>query len=477
MDLDFIEKKISIDLLASWQFIIIILLLFTGFLFASDSTIEKAIPNVIFRFGLYALILLIVFTVWKYFHDDLPKKQKDCIGIVLSIEPEDDQGKSRLETEFVPVFKELIKENDLQRSFRVIKTEKYQAKKINSILESIKEQKEQDEKSSDTHEKWAQIHNVIQGDFYLWGKLYQREGNKHVLDFDVFVDEDFSPNLKKELENDYSAFGIKRKFIEITNETEGFKIEAKFYYIVAKYVISLTALYNGNFEISHQLHKSLEHDFSVSENFQSKNHLIKRLNQQLSLEHFIFSRRFFSEGKIPEAEKELGLAQQYDSTSASVYLFEAVIEFLVRRKVETALRLIHKARDYSPADDGTWKYSEAFLYLYKGNHRQALEMYKNIFSYTYEGETIIVKQVIGFFELMLKIEPKFIESYLILGLIKGKKQELEDEALYLINTFLDKAGKTPKYNLLRIEASKYKKDLEDAKLLVNNLDRNLAISN
>lgn len=410
------------------------------------------------RSAFYLIVLLALAGLWWQQKTKLPKKPveiQNAFSIVLAIDTEDEKARTRLETDFVSEFRHQIEESQVADLVHILPTEKYQAVRIIKSIESLRDEarlRGSAIHNTRTKRVWSDIHSEVRGDFYLYGKLYQRERGVHVLDFRGHVDEDFSPLLKEELAGYYHAFGLEKRLIDETQEIKGFAVEAKYYYIVAKYVIAFVALYQGGLELAHRLHKDLEHEFESIDEFSNKEHLVKKLRDMLSLEHFVFARQKFSEGKVEEAEKELQLSEEYDPQNGNVYMLRAVIEYWVRLNVDTALKHVYKASTLSPTGDETWRYSEAFLLIQKQKYREALKSYEIVLSRSHENEEYIVNQVIEFNNAVLKRNPRLIESHFILGLVKGCKSTDLDEAVGHLNTFIREAGKTSRYKLLRGEA-------------------------
>ncbi len=455
-------KRITKDHLATPQAIIVILILGAGGCIALDTAfVGKIVTDPIWRVASYVVVELVIYLIWESFRRALPKKlDADTIAIVIGIESSDTKGRERIDIDLTEAFHKLIADNKLTSLITVLTAENYQAKQINKTIKPLHEGKRNENCPASVKEEWAQIHGTINGDFYLWGKIYQRETKaKYVLDFNGYIDEDLPPHIQHELSSDYNTLWAKKRLVEESEEIEGFAVEAQFYYIIAKSIIAFATLYKGNLNISHTLHNSLERDLQNAISFEGREYLMTRVRKRLSIEHFEFARPYYYDGKWDLAEEQLNLCIKYDSQNPSGYLMKAVIQFWKYRNVKTAMQFIYQARDHSPSEDGTWRYSEAFLYMYNKNYVAALQCYNYIFKNPFKDEKLTIDQVLGFFNTLLKVEPKFIESYLILGLVHGKKQGNYVEAFNNISRFLIKSGKAGRYKYLRSLAKEYKREL------------------
>jgi|GEM_PF-1961844 len=475
--MDLIDRIINKDNFVTWWGLVIFLLLGAGALLTFEALFKEIVFTPITRLIIYGLALLVLFCIWWSVRQKLPQRPPDlpnAVSIVLAIDTEDEKARSRLETDFISEFRNQVEVSQVADMVFIQPTEKYQAARIIKSIESLREESRLYGSSihnTKTHRDWSDIHKEVRGDFYLYGKLYSREKGKYVLDFRGHVDEAFSPQLKDELAGYYNAFGVEKKLIDEGQEIKGFAVEAKYYYIIAKYVIAFVALYQGGINFSHRLHRDLERDFENTEDFPGKDHLVKQLRARLSLEHFIFARQKFHTGYPDEGEAELRLAEEYDPNNGSVYMFKAVIEFARRRNVDTAMRYVHKARDLASPDDGSWRYSEAFLLMFKQKYREAWKVYEYILQNPYPHEEYTVQQVIDFNEGMLVNYPKFYESHFILGLVKGCKMGDLRTGLDHMRTFLDGVGKSPRYQVLRIEAAKLRDSFQDDLQLETTVNR------
>ncbi|MEO6590235.1 MAG: hypothetical protein ABIP06_13130 [Pyrinomonadaceae bacterium] len=303
----------------------------------------------------------------------------------------------------------------------------------------------------------------IKGHLYIWGTLKERnqEKNNFVLDYSVLVaHNEFEERLKRELSSDIKQFWLQQFRIEETNEIEGFLESAKQYYSVVKYLIGYAALYSGANDVAFVLHKSLEDELNQREDINSVK-LLKRTKHQLSAEYFIFAYLATRQGKsLREIESYLKQCLESDAENANAYIFKARLEFTHKGNPQSALQSVYLAKKYSLDDDWTWKYSEAFLKMYLGEHENSLKIYETIFTHSFDFEEDILNQVLEFNTQQTQKKPPFIESYFILALLNHKKLHNLPIALDYFDKFLNRIGKLKKYRWLKTEAKKYKKEIE-----------------
>lgn len=475
------------NLIVKWYAIVIIMVSVAAGVFLFDQAFGKEIiSNAIVRLGLYSVFELVIFLVWQSYRTSLPQRTvadpSTSLGIAISVETASNEARTLLVDRFLPEFQRQIKDAGLADLLDIIDTENHQAQRIGSVIETLEADANIPRKESviqSKKEEWTLIHNTVKADFYLWGKLYKLE-NQYVLDFKGYVDQNLEPELKEEVKKEYAQFGVKERIYGADEALTGVAVEARFFYIVAKYVIALVAFYSGKFEDSLRLHQSLENDLTKEENFQSKDLLLHALKKRLSALHFLQARIMMSKADnweaIQAAEAELEVAKGHDPTNPNVYMFAAANDYLLRRNWSSAWANIQKVKEYAQKNDTAWRYSIAFLQLAKESYPDGLATYEDIFANPFQHEDLIAKQVIEFNTHILRQDPNFMASKFIIAIVRGQILKDYRVAIEEIEQFIAEVGKSAKYQLLRKASQEYKKKFIAALELDSSVDRILHLT-
>jgi tetratricopeptide (TPR) repeat protein len=474
--------------ITSWSFLVVILLMTAVTLFqAMDQFIKEIVPTPPVRGIIYLVILALEFGLWFRYRNALPKRlaadPSKSLGILIAIEANSPEALSLLDEAFIPQFKDEIQQSGLADLIEVIPCQhQHQAKRIGEIIETLEEHQNIPRKHTiinSKREAWTSIHTTVNAEFYLWGKLYRHLGT-FVFDFKGYVDENLEPALKDELKREYKSFEIRRRMYNEGEALQGVQIEARFFNIVARDVISLVAFYTGKLEESYRLHKVLEQDLVSMQGLSAKPDLTISLNRRLSAIHFLRARQMMSKATtreaISESEAELELARHHDPTNSNVYMFAGANEYLLRRNWQSAWNNIQLAKQYAPEGADAWKYSVAFLQLANGDYWVGLRTYEEIFSSSFTDEEIVARQVIHFNKALLAqghppVPPKFI-----IPLVTGKVLKQYDDAIRGLNEFMSITGKTGKHGLLWRAAKKFRDEFIHASKIENSVERLLNTS-
>lgn len=453
--------------------IFLLILLFA----ALDNFFEKIISDIKVRGYIYLGIILLWSFFWLYKRYGFPKNKKDNVGIIICIRTENDKQKIRLKNDFVRRINESIAQNNLASVINVILLNNYQADLLAGILynyskkiEEIRKSGIAPEKVSQDVRKWLKAQKKINGHFFVWGNVKERqdEENKYFFDLEALVIHNpINIALQKEIANDFLTVWYKKISFQEKIEFKGFILTADLVYIAIKYIIGIAALFSGDPFLAINLHANLEGDFSKFNPLPPNLQKIKnKLSNIIAEENLIIARRHYFNNNLVEAKKYIDESFKYLKENYSGYLLKAIIDFVIDKNPDEALKSIRSAKQYSE-NDGTWRYSEGFLLMYLEKFDEALKIYKKILENTYPNEDITLKEIFTFNENFLKAFPDKIQSYFIIGYLKYKKELNYPEALRNFEIFLDKSKNDQKLKVLSERAMSYKAELEQKMKLRN----------
>jgi len=447
------------------------LFLIIGICISFDNFFEKIYSKINIRLVLYAELLIIYCLFWLKNKHNLPRNNKNTVGIIICIKTENDKQKIRLKNDLVKRLVELIKGNQLDSKINIILLNNHQAEKIGKILEKYtiandKIKRGELDKIPKEIKDWQKLQKVIRGHFYIWGDIKERQDidNKYFLDLEaltVHIPVNF--NISQKIKEEFLNAWYKKVYFQEKLEFKGFIITADLIYIAVKYITGISALISRDPFLALELHEKLVIDL---EKFQPKppNIIIiqRKLTELMAEECLIISRLFFNdtEPNLTESKKYLDKSFKILPNHYGGYLFKAILEFLVENDAKKSLATINVAKYYSN-NDNICLYNEGFLLMYLEEFEKAIYVYKKIIKGKYKGELLTVEEVCNFNINYLKTNPKNIQSLFIIGLLKYKKQFNYPEALLYFENFLEQAKNQGKYNILIQEVNKYKKELED----------------
>lgn len=395
--------------------------------------------------------------LWSYKKYRLPEN-KGGVGIVIALTTENDKEKTRVKTDLLRRFEELIGVDQLQEWVTIIPLSNHQAKKVIPILKAYSEATSlTSSRTPDPklEKRWLKIRNTIKGNLYVFGHVTERQAgeNTYFLDTNALVVHMPLVNeMRKQLSQDFlDVWSHQVTFLEKI-EKMGFEFTATYWYTAAQYMIGCAAFAYNDIWTALKLHEAVKNKLDVLRFRPTFERTQKRLNYLLSAEHSIIANTFQLSGDLARMKEHLGECLAIDPKHYSGHLLKAITEFLYEENPKKALKTIESiSRD--AGKNRTWMYSQAFLLMYLEEFDQALRAYRKIANYSFEGEIdFIIPQVIRFNEGQLATEPAKIQSHFILGYLKLKKRLNYPEALEHLEMFLAKANGERKYELVIREA-------------------------
>jgi len=432
----------------------LLLLLFSSL----DGFFEKVAPNPSYRFSAYLVIGLLFTLYWLHQRNSLPKNKKGYVGIVISINTESKEQELRIKNDFAGRLGKLILENKLENIVNVITLNNFQAKRVSNVLSEYAKNKRGKTESKD----WKEINKAINGHFFVYGEIRERKDgeDKYFLSLDALVvHKPVNQAVQNEITQDFLQVWYKQISFEEKLEFRGFEFTADSTFVAVKYIVGIAALVSGDIPLALSLHTKLNTDPYLKKFQQLPNMRIirKRLKGLLVNENYLMARLLHTEGDVVGAkaylEKSMSMQKGYGGL-----LFRAIIEFLNDNNPTKALSSVNEAKRFA-RNDGTWRYSEAFLLMYLEKFEQALAVYRVISEYRYDGEEFILNDVYQFNEDFIRQNPDQIQSLFILGYLKYKKDSNYAEAYSWFEKFLNKASPA-KHQVLIQDAVSYKTELE-----------------
>ncbi len=267
---------------------------------------------------------------------------------------------------------------------------------------------------------------------------------------------------RKQLTVDFASVWVREVNFAEHDEKPGFEFTSRYWLAAAQYACGSAAFASGDFWTALKLLEPVKVKidiFRTSPNFPI---IQRRLHEQLSATHAVLANFFRQNGDLPKALEQLNKCLQIDPKHYSGHLIKAIVEFWDERNPKKALATIQELSKYA-GKDRTWLYSQGFLLLYLERFEKGLVAYRRIAKSTFEGEEVILPQVIAFNEQRLVMESQKIQSHFVLGYIKFKKNINYPEALEHLETFVRKAT-----------AAKFKPLVDEANACISLLSKQMS---
>jgi tetratricopeptide (TPR) repeat protein len=265
--------------------------------------------------------------------------------------------------------------------------------------------------------------------FILYGRARARGSvggsQKYVLDLHAYVRHRAIPGgASREFSKDFSAVLPHHLILDADPVALQCELAARHLDAVARYIIGTASAVSGDFGYAEQL--LLEAEARLTQYIEDGATLEPLLGKvqnrivdvyrgwlnQLSTNYRLKRQR----SNLEECEPILQKLRERSPDDYSLHLMTAICAFMLRRDVAEATREIEECRKRR---DGTWRYSEAFLYGYVGNLDAAYESYKRAFSAPL-AETSVPTQTEEFIQIVIDEEPDKPWLYFCLGLLNRR---------------------------------------------------------
>lgn len=429
----------------------------------TDSLIKEVLPTLTDRFILLDLLLILWCFYWLFKKHYLPRVANGKIGIVICIQAENDKQRTRLKEDFARRLTTSISKNKLETIIEVLILDDHETQLMSTELNKysyLLNHKNDNTKKGFEEKKrnWSKIQQRVNGRFYIWGKIKERhdQKNSYILNINALV-------VYKEVKEDISEI-IKKDILAVWYETvsfaeeieiRGFDITADIIYIAVKYIVGIAALISGDPQTAVLLHKNLENDFSLFTPLPPNLVYVKsNLQSLIAIELLILARFLFIKKDYINARKHLEMSVLYFKNNYGAFILESIINFY-EGKIINSLASVQKAEEYA-TNDGTWRYNKAFLYMYRGQYKDAYKIYKEISSIIYSDEDKTLKEIYEFNQSILNNDKTKIFCHFILGYLLYYKSANCPLALSHFESFLELAKNKLKYKFLVTKSIAYK---------------------
>lgn len=417
------------------------------------------------------IIILIIWTViWFIIRTSLPKNKKGRIGIIVSIEAENDKQKIRLKNDFFKRLHDQAVKNGIDTLVNFIQIGGLKTYKVNRILTdyTLKSKYESQESSEvqKSIKSFSKLKKRINGNFYIWGNIKERQDieNKYYLDLNgLILHSPLDNPVKTKLSEEFNMVWARSINFQEKIELKGFLISADLIFIAIEYIIGLAAFFTGNAELAEKLHANLENEINkIKGPLPNIIHIRKSLSDLIPIECNLAAAMFLNRGNPDQSEVYLRKSFHRAPDNYSALITQSVLQFCYRKDAQGALLSVRKAKKLAETD-GTWRFNEAFLLMYLKKFEEALLIYSEIERISFPNEDRILSEVLEFNKTQIKKEPKFFQSYYILGFLYYKKIGNYPEAFGYFEHLVTFC-KDQRYKLLIEKANEY---LEELNLRMN----------
>lgn len=399
-----------------------------GSIVAMDSLVVDFANFVGFKIRpfLYPILLILWIGYWVVNKFHLPRNKKNKVGIVIAIYSENESERQKLKADFISKLKKDLQQEGILNFSEVIFLK-------NHFSNQIKE-------SDNPRTELETINKKIKAHFYVWGDVKKRpdgdEGEKYFINFQGYVVHRKIPqSLSRAISVDFSKVLPKEvNFLE-NRSFRGFEASAIVVHLAAKYIIGIAAFVSHDPQLALRLHNGLKEQFNAFRPLPPHLQDIRsRIPLLISDEKLWIAKWYFENNKIDEAKKFLYEAILENDNNYGAWLFKAMIDFLIDKNLDEAMRSINKAEKYAK-NTFEWRYSKAFLYFWKGEYQNALKICQKIKRQNYSGESTTLEEVRKFnLNLLSDADPK-IQLYFWIGFLSFFKRVNLGDALQDFENF------------------------------------------
>ena len=422
--------------------------IFTFWLFWFYSAASNSIPA--YGFIVAGSTSGIILIVWLL-TNRLPRVTKGNTGIVIGILCDDPEEDKQVKTDFIANLRLLINEGGSK--FQLLELPKWTLGQLENSAAMTK------------------LLRKVRGHFLLSGrvKLRNKDGKPvHLLAFGgVVLHRPVPDEVSKELSIDFTKVLPTRVVIEKENDAFQFEATSEWADVSARYIIGTAALISGDVGYAEELYLYVQNKLKQNKNSNiGVREIAKLLPRRFAQLYSAWQRHlyaaYFSTRNVQFIVKSDDICSKlllYEPTNPHALLVKAICEFLLRKDIPAAHKLITRCRNEA---DSTWWYSRAFLHAYQGKMEEATSDYQHAFSGPIRDKSVPV-QCEEFINLILKEEPDRIQLHYCLGLINfhAKQDFLAAEKDF--GQFLAKL-KTSQFHRQALSAQQLLKDCKTKQL-------------
>lgn len=375
---------------------------------------------------LYPILLILWVGYWAFNKFHLPRNKKNKVGIVIAIYSENESERQKLKADFISKLKKDLQQERILNFSEVIFLK-------NHFSNQIKD-------SDNPRTKLETINKKIKAHFYVWGDVKKRpdgdEGEKYFINFQGYViHKPISQNLSQVISIDFSKVLPKEvNFLE-KRRFKGFEASATIVHLAAKYIIGIAAFVSQDPQLALKLHNGLKDQFNAFRPLPPHLQDIRnRIPLLISDEMLWIAKWHFENNRIDEMKSFLDKSLSENNNNYGAWLFKAVIDFMVDKNIDEALKSVKKAEQYAK-NTFEWRYSKAFLYFWKEDYQNALKLCQKLKQQSYLTEPITLEEVRKFnLNLLSDTNPK-TQLYFWIGFLSYFKRSNLGDALQDFENF------------------------------------------
>ena len=358
----------------------------------------------IFGWILSAVVGIIVLCIW-FLTNRLPRVAKGNVGIVIGIICDSPEEDKQIKADFVERLRELIQQGE--GNFQLLELPSWSLRNIGDagIV--------------------SDYLNRTKGHFMLYGRVRKRnvDGREaHFLNFEGAVRHGpVSAEIQRDLNVDFTNTFPRRVIIGVENDVFQFEATSEWTELCTRYIVGMAAFISGDGLYAEKMllyveSKLRQQKSTVAGIQEIARRLPERFEKLYSVWLFHLHQYYFGTherkyvAKADEISTKL-LARNPRNLQAMTY--KAICEFVLRRDVPAAHKLITKCRNNS---DSTWWFSRGFLHVYQGKMEEAVSDYRRAFAGPIQDVTVPV-QTEEFIQIILAEEPDRVQLHFCLGLI------------------------------------------------------------
>jgi tetratricopeptide (TPR) repeat protein len=379
---------------------------------------------------IYSFLLISWIGYWIFNKFYLPRNKKNKVGIVIAIYSENETERQRLKADFISKIKKDLQQENISNFAEVIFLK-------NHFSEKIKE-------ADNSRDKIRSINKKIKAHFYVWGDVKKRSDGdndeKYFINFQGYViHKPIHQNLSKIISIDFSKVLPKEvNFLE-KRSFKGFEASATIVHLAAKYIIGIAAFVSHDPQLALKLHNGLKDQFNAFRPLPPHLQDIRnRIPLLISDEMLWIANWHFKNNRIGETKSFLEKSLSENNNNYGAWLFKAIIDFIVDKNIDEALKSVKKAEQYAK-NTFEWRYSKTFLYFWKEDYQNALKLCQKIKQQSYLTEPITLEEVRKFnLNLLSDTNPK-TQLYFWIGFLSYFKRNNLGDALQDFENFENSA--------------------------------------
>lgn len=336
----------------------------------------------------------------------LPRTPKGKVGIIVAVASEDEEQDKQFRADFIENLRLLLHRNPEASNLHLIVLPRHAAKRVDRPDMALRYTKK------------------LRGHFMLYGRIRKRQirgRDSHLLNFEGLVmHAPVAANVQKDLQADFNTVLPRRVAFEEDNDAFAFEATSEWTDVSARYIIGMAALMSGAVGYAETLLLDVERQLRGRSAAPPLREIARRLPGRFKalydtwLRHLIGRYTLTREREYLEKGDEVAnKLLKRDPRHYPAMLMKAISEFVLRRDVTEARRLILRCRRIR---DATWRWSLAFLHAYEGNVKEARAEYDRAFRGRIDDVTVPI-QAEEFIQLVLEEEPHRTQLHYCTGLI------------------------------------------------------------